>query len=71
MIRPCPCWRITVEACRQVLKVPVRWTVVTASNSASLMLKIIRSRRIPAMFTTMSSRPNSSSACWTIAPAAS
>ena len=33
---------------------------MTASHSSSLMLKIMRSRRMPALLTTMSTRPNAS-----------
>src|ERR1700687_5851145 len=40
------------------LKVPFRWTASTESQSSSLMLKIMRSRRMPAQVTTMSMRPN-------------
>ena len=38
---------------------------MTSSHSCSVMLKIIRSRRMPATLTRMSSRPNSSMAVWT------
>ena len=54
------------EAGFVVVKWPLRWTAITASHSSSVMLKTIRSRRIPATLTTMSRRPNSSSACFTI-----
>ena len=40
-----------------MLKVPFRCTAMTASQSSSAMLKIIRSRRMPALFTTMFSLP--------------
>ena len=40
---------------------------MTASHSASSMLKLILSRRIPALFTTTSSPPNVSTACATSA----
>ena len=43
-----------------VLNVPFRWTRMTSSHSCSVMLKIIRSRRMPATLTSTSSRPNSS-----------
>src|SRR6185437_5381163 len=45
-----------------VLKVPFRWTRITSSQSCSARLKIIRSRRMPATLTTMSSLPNCSTA---------
>jgi len=40
---------------------------MTASHSSSVMLKIIRSRRMPALLTTMSMRPKASTAVRTIA----
>src|SRR3954468_21005725 len=46
-------------------KWPLRWTAMTASHSSSVMFTSIRSRRIPALLTRMSSRPNSSIACCT------
>ena len=45
-----------------VLNVPLRWTRITSSHSASVMLKTIRSRRMPATLTSTSRRPNSSMA---------
>ena len=45
------------HACRAMLKVPFRCTATTASQLSSSMLKIIRSRRMPALFTTMFSLP--------------
>ena len=45
-----------------VLNVPFRCTRMTSSHSCSVMLKTIRSRRMPATLTRMSSRPNSSMA---------
>ena len=45
-----------------VLNVPFRWTRMTSSHSCSVMLKTIRSRRMPATLTRTSSRPNSSMA---------
>ena len=42
---------------------------MTASHSASVMLKIIRSRRMPATLTRMSMRPKVPTACSTIAAA--
>src|SRR5437867_1290683 len=53
------------EAWRHMLKVPFRCTATTASQSSSAMLKIIRSRRMPALLTTMLSLPKVSSAHWT------
>src|SRR3990170_4741857 len=43
-------------------KWPLRWTAITSSHSCSLMLKIIRSRRMPALLTRMSMRPKLSRA---------
>src|SRR3984885_6547229 len=56
-------------ACRTVLKVPFMCTRTTASHSSSVMLKTIRSRRMPATFTSTSSRPKVSMA-WRIRPSA-
>ena len=42
---------------------------MTASHSSSVMFTSIRSRRIPALLTRMSRRPNSSIACWIMRPA--
>src|SRR5213593_995533 len=58
------------HAWRHMLKVPFRCTATTASQSSSAMLKIIRSRRMPALLTTMSSLPKVSSAHWTMRLAA-
>src|SRR4051794_7249399 len=74
MIRPATCSprlhasRQYAQACRVIAKVPLRWTATTASNSSSVMETSIRSRTIPALLTTTSSRPNratvfSTSAC--------
>jgi len=45
------------QACLVIWNVPLRCTAMTASKSSSVMDVIIRSRRIPALFTTASSRP--------------
>ena len=58
-------------ACRLGQKWPFRWTAITASQSASSMLKLILSRRIPALFTRMSSPPNTLTAWSTMRPAPS
>ena len=57
MIRPLRCARIWTEAACVQLNMPFRWTATTASHSASVMLKIIRSRRMPATLTRMSILP--------------
>ena len=44
---------------------------MTSSHSCSDIEKIMRSRRMPALFTSMSSRPKLSMACCTMAPACS
>ena len=49
-------------ACRMVANVPRRCTRITASHSSIVMLASIRSRRMPALFTTMSRAPNASTA---------
>src|SRR4051794_9151204 len=58
-------------AWREGANVPRRWTAITASHSAGSMLTSIRSRRIPALLTSTSRRPNASIARATIAPASS
>src|SRR3989441_6837585 len=58
------------QAWRHMLKVPLRCTAITASQSSSAMLKIIRSRRMPALLTTMLSLPKVSIAHSTIRLAA-
>ena len=45
-----------------MLKVPFRCTATTASQDSSSMLKIIRSRRMPALLTRMLALPKLSSA---------
>jgi len=62
MTRPPFCSRMIGAAARVTAKVPLRWVLMTASHSSSVMLKIIRSRRIPALLTTMSMRPKVSTA---------
>src|SRR5207244_100683 len=52
---------------RITVKWPFRWTATTESHSSSVMLKIIRSFRIPAQQTTMWRSPNVFSAASTIA----
>src|SRR5262252_2496124 len=56
------CSRQYAHAWRATLKLPFRCTPTTASQSSSLMLKTMRSRRIPALFTTMLSLPKLSTA---------
>ena len=41
---------------------PLRWTRITSSHSSSVILAMVRSRRIPALFTRTSRRPNVSTA---------
>src|SRR5215831_8033402 len=48
-----------------VQNVPRRWTRMTPSQSSGVMLTSMRSRRMPALATTTSSRPNASSAVCT------
>ena len=65
-MRPERCCRNTMLACFVVVKCPFRWTAMTESHSASLMLKTMRSRRMPALLMRMSSRPKLSSAVRTM-----
>jgi len=51
-------------ACFMVAKWPLRCTAVTASNSSSVALANMRSRTMPALFTSTSSVPYVSTACW-------
>ena len=57
-IRPYLCSRMWRVAGRMTVKWPLRCTATTESHSSSLMLKIIRSLRIPAQHTTMCRSPN-------------
>ena len=66
MIRPERCCRKMTLAFFTTEKVPFMCTAMTSSHSCSDMLKIIRSRSIPATVTTMSSFPKLSRAVWTI-----
>src|SRR5437660_1644830 len=59
--------RMWALAGRMTVKWPLRWTAITASHSSSVMLKIIRSRRMPAQQTTMCRSPNDLSAASTMA----
>ncbi len=54
------------DAKRIGAKWPLRWTRMTASNSSSDMLKLILSRRMPALQMSTSMPPKVSMACWTI-----
>src|SRR3989475_108902 len=56
-------WRV---AGRMTVKWPFRCTATTASHSSSVMLKIMRSRRMPAQQTTMWRSPKRASAASTI-----
>ena len=60
MIRPpSPCSRMRTAAARVQVNVPRRWVVMTASKSSSVIFQSVVSRRMPALLTRMSSRPNS------------
>lgn len=63
---PVPCLRITAEAARKTVNVPLRWVATTGSHSSSDMLNSIRSRRMPATHTTPSMRPYCASAVSTM-----
>src|SRR6476619_4144174 len=68
MTRPATCSpafdrsRQWAAACRVGAKWPFRCTSITASHSRSSMLTSMRSRRIPALLTRMSRRPNAATA---------
>lgn len=68
---PSPCSRMRTAAARAQVKVPLRWVVITASKSSSVIFHSTLSRRMPALVTRMSSRPNSSTARPTSRSAAS
>ena len=51
---PDSCLRMTADAARKTVNVPFRWVSMTGSHSSSVMLKSIRSRRMPATQTTPS-----------------
>ena len=60
-------WRPSFDSLRQytdawciVLKAPYMCTFTTASKSSGVIENIILSRRMPALFTRMSRRPNAS-----------
>jgi hypothetical protein len=69
---PSPCSRIRTAAARVQVKVPRRWVVMTASKSSSVIFHNVVSRRMPALLTSTSSRPNSSTArsarAWAASP---
>src|SRR3984957_2983273 len=56
------CARQYSQACLVTANVPLRWTAITASQSASVHVARIESRTIPALFTTPVSVPNVSTA---------
>ena len=66
MKRPDFCSRMSGAAARVTANEPFRCVSMTVSHSSSDMLKIIRSRRIPALFTTTSIRPNAFTAVSTM-----
>ena len=66
MMRPHLRSRMWGTAARVTANVPLRWVSMTPSHSSSVMLKIMRSRRMPALLTTMSTWPKWSSAVWTM-----
>src|SRR3954454_20761285 len=68
---PPSCLRITAEAARKTVNVPLRCVWMTASHSSSDMLNNMRSRRMPATHTTPSMRPNLSTAADTMRSPAS
>src|SRR2546427_243109 len=66
MMRPRRFSRMWRVAGRMTVKWPFRCTATTASHSSSVMLKIMRSRRMPAQQTTMWRSPKRASAASTI-----
>src|SRR5580692_2887389 len=65
------CSRQYVTACLEQANVVRRWPRMASSHSSTVMLTNIRSRRMPALFTRVSSRPNASRASATSDPAPS
>src|SRR3954453_10260323 len=65
--RPYPCSRMRSHAGWVTLKAPFRCTSITGSTRSAVMLGNDRSRKMPALLTTMSMRPKASSADRTIA----
>ena len=63
------CSRKCAAQARLMLKEPLRWTSSTSCQSLWLMRWKIASRRMPALFTRMSTRPKVSTAVLTIASA--
>ena len=55
------------HAVRSTLNAPLRCTSITASSDSGVTFLNAASRRMPALFTTMSTRPNVSSAHCTMA----
>ena len=66
MMRPARFSRMCRVAGCITVKWPFKCTAITASHSSSLMLKIIRSRRMPAQQTRMWRSPNDAMA-WSMA----
>ncbi len=68
---PDRCSRIAADAARNTVKCPLAWTAKTSSQSDSVMLNSIRSRRMPATHTTPSMEPQESTAALTMRSPAS
>ena len=66
MIQPLFCARINTHAGLFTQKAPRKCTLITASHSSMLILNTMRSRKIPATCTRMSSLPYASIAVWII-----
>src|SRR5579862_2901593 len=60
------CSRKCVAQARLILKLPCKWTSITSDQSDQLMRWKIRSRKMPALLTRISTRPKASSAACTI-----
>ncbi len=54
--------RMIAAAALVPFQVPFRWTAITSSNCSSVILRIVASRVIPALFTMMSRPPKCSTA---------
>src|SRR3954451_9888234 len=63
------CSRNCTAQARLMLKEPLRWTARTSDQSDQLMRWKMRSRRMPALLTRMSTRPKAVSAALTISSA--
>src|SRR5262245_36855111 len=70
-MRPYFCARMISHTALVQFTAPIRWTSITARKSSSSILLKVLSRRMPALLTRMSTRPQraivSATICWTCA----